>query len=581
MNGSEWAAALPKQAGPERDRKILEAVRKGDFVITGWTALELKHNGHEIVVYVSDDAIRFGNREDSVRMATSARVSQLMCDDLACMLTTPLLCDQWWVHAKHKLGLHTQSPNPGGALAGILRCSAKLDAELVGRTGLAAPISKQHCLAEELWQGRERFTAIYGLQSDGHYLARSAGALPGVKVVQGLWDSDGDGDTDPYEKHIVDFVDYYTAFQRLVTRACYVDGRLDDLARVITDPELAPAINHDGALPGHRHPGVPAVRPSAEQPLWLPPGCAPPESATVAPPVPPAADTLPSSQPEPSTRPTRLLRLGLRGADVEQWRAQLAADGYSISAGDYFDRAVHNATVGWQGERNDPLDCEELTKDGIVGPASRRAVGTTPRPKPEPTADDEIVTMLARNYRKAGRDRVDAIVFHTAEAPEASTVAENLGRWVSGSSAPRASWHYGVDDDSVVRCVPEEDIAFAAPGANRYGIQIEHAGYARQTAAQWADPFSERMLQRSAQLCAAICERWSIPVQFVDAAALNEGRAARDRGATVPSHCRGITTHAEVTNGPGKGRTSHTDPGKHWPRERYLALVKAALAGLG
>jgi N-acetyl-anhydromuramyl-L-alanine amidase AmpD len=149
------------------------------------------------------------------------------------------------------------------------------------------------------------------------------------------------------------------------------------------------------------------------------------------------------------------------------------------------------------------------------------------------------------------------------EAAEASTTAENVARWAAGPDAARASWHYAVDDDSVIQCVKDEHVAWAAPSRNHNGIQIEHAGYARQTAAEWGDPFSTRMLALSAQLCARVCRRWDVPIRFLEADGLRLDE-------------RGITTHWEVTKGPGRGLTSHTDPGQYFPMARYLELVREA-----
>ena len=94
---------------------------------------------------------------------------------------------------------------------------------------------------------------------------------------------------------------------------------------------------------------------------------------------------------------------------------------------------------------------------------------------------------------------------------------------------------------------------------------MEHAGYARQSCDEWFDPFSRRMLARSAKIAAAICTRWNIPVRFVDAAGLMRGE-------------RGITTHYQVTKGPGKGRTTHTDPGRGFPVSTYLGMIQEAMA---
>lgn len=174
-----------------------------------------------------------------------------------------------------------------------------------------------------------------------------------------------------------------------------------------------------------------------------------------------------------------------------------------------------------------------------------------------------IPFVAAKNFTRAGRTTVDVVVIHTMEAAETSTTAENVAAWGAGPNAPQASWHYAIDDDSIVQCVREEDVAWAAPSRNHNGIQLEHAGYARQTAEQWADDYSTRMLRLSAKLTARICRRSNIPVTFVDAQGLLRGD-------------RGITTHWEVSKGPGRGLTSHVDPGPHFPMARYLEWVREA-----
>ena len=131
--------------------------------------------------------------------------------------------------------------------------------------------------------------------------------------------------------------------------------------------------------------------------------------------------------------------------------------------------------------------------------------------------------------------------------------------------APQVSTHYCFDDDSTILCVPEEHIAWAAPGMNKRGIQFEHAGFARQSYDEWFDPFSRRMLARSAKRAAATCKQWDIPVRFIDAAGLMRNE-------------RGITTHYQVSKGPGKGRTNHTDPGRGFPMSTYLDMVREEMA---
>lgn len=181
-------------------------------------------------------------------------------------------------------------------------------------------------------------------------------------------------------------------------------------------------------------------------------------------------------------------------------------------------------------------------------------------------ADGPFRFIAARHFQRADRRRIDLIVIHSAEVQETPTSAEGIAAGFAREDAPVTSAHYCVDADSVVQCVLEKDVAHHAPGANENGIGIEHAGFARQTAAQWADAYSERMLRLSAALTAGLCLKYAIPPVFVDASGL---RAKQ----------RGITTHDEVTKAFGHG--DHFDPGPSFPMAHYLALVRASMGVAG
>ena len=167
------------------------------------------------------------------------------------------------------------------------------------------------------------------------------------------------------------------------------------------------------------------------------------------------------------------------------------------------------------------------------------------------------------NVTKTGGRAIDLIVIHTMEMDEKGDTAEHCALWFKNPAA-KVSAHYCVDADSIVQCVRDQDVGWHAPGANHDGIGIEHAGRAKQTGRDWSDAYSVAMLERSAALVADLCTKYSIPVTWLYAADLKAGK-------------RGITTHDAVSKAFKRG--SHWDPGKGFPVERYLALVRANMGG--
>lgn len=179
--------------------------------------------------------------------------------------------------------------------------------------------------------------------------------------------------------------------------------------------------------------------------------------------------------------------------------------------------------------------------------------------------DEGMQTILSPNRTIVGTPArsIDVIVVHDMEYPERPTGAEWCAnyfarRWQDGG--PKASAHYMVDNDSVVRGVPDKDVAWAAPGNNHNGIQIEYAGYARQTAAEWNDDYSKAALALGAKLTALLCKTHNIPVVYLTATDLRAGK-------------RGITTHDQVSK--AWGRSNHTDPGPNFPMAAHIAAIRA------
>lgn len=155
---------------------------------------------------------------------------------------------------------------------------------------------------------------------------------------------------------------------------------------------------------------------------------------------------------------------------------------------------------------------------------------------------------------------IDLIVIHTMEAPEGVNTAENVANYFRTLPATnKASAHFCVDVDSIVQCVEIRDVAYAAPGANSNGIQIELAGTANQTTAQWADDYSRRLLDRAAKLVAQLAKEWGIPIRHLT----NQQLAAGEKG---------FIGHKQATD--VFKLSNHTDPGANFPWDSFMALVK-------
>lgn len=251
------------------------------------------------------------------------------------------------------------------------------------------------------------------------------------------------------------------------------------------------------------------------------------------------------------------------------------------------------ATECWQSRHG-------LVADGIVGPktwAAALAVGSIPPPpdtlpSPPPSMPDapssiESATgswrvtgpraqephtdgyLQARHFTEMPPGRaVDWIVLHSSESPIRPGVACQVARYFEGPSSPRASAHYVVDRDQVIQCVLLRCVAWAAPGANSRGVQIEMVGQAMKT--DWLragddDRAGLAVLQCTARLVAELCRYFELPVARVDSAGLLAG-------------ARGITTHAAATA--AWHRSTHVDPGgatdQRWPWVEFLAAVRAS-----
>ncbi len=248
-----------------------------------------------------------------------------------------------------------------------------------------------------------------------------------------------------------------------------------------------------------------------------------------------------------------VLKLGARGPEVGNLQRVLNALGYydhadqELADDEAFGQRTHAALIKFQDARNHELS------------------GALDLPTRIDLAELGFVPFTAAKHQTIlwpHRRRPTLVVIHTAECREADpNAAENLASWDAGTFAPQASWHYAVDRNSVTQSVRDTDEAWHANQANGRGIGIEHAGFAAQTAAEWADADSSAILLRSAGLLARLARRWSIPL-------------VRLTPQQILAGLPGICGHADV-NVAYQNKGGHTDPGPSFPWTEYLALALA------
>jgi N-acetyl-anhydromuramyl-L-alanine amidase AmpD len=167
--------------------------------------------------------------------------------------------------------------------------------------------------------------------------------------------------------------------------------------------------------------------------------------------------------------------------------------------------------------------------------------------------------LQAKNYTKVDHRKIDLIVMHDMEAPEKPTTAEGVAQFFHEGKV-QASAHFCCDNNSIVQCVHDHDVAWAAPGANHNGLHYELSGYAAQGRKSWLDKYGKEMLELVAKSCARKCQKYGIPIRHISPHDIKAGK-------------KGFVGHRDVTAAyPNMG--THSDPGQHFPWDYFLERVR-------
>jgi hypothetical protein len=161
-------------------------------------------------------------------------------------------------------------------------------------------------------------------------------------------------------------------------------------------------------------------------------------------------------------------------------------------------------------------------------------------------------------------------VVHDMEAPEGPLTAENCALFFAKPTAT-GSAHICADENSRVRCVQDDHMAAGARGfpyrgrtVNDWALHVEHAGYARQSRAEWLDRSSFATMEQGAISFGEWCDAYTIPPYHLT-----------DEQIVAGMH--GLVGHADVSRALNVGG-GHTDPGSGFPWDIYLDMVRSNMA---
>jgi len=226
------------------------------------------------------------------------------------------------------------------------------------------------------------------------------------------------------------------------------------------------------------------------------------------------------------------------------------------------------------GEPGDPTENEAIAafQDyAATGPGSKGDPRSGPVFPGATLKLPQITFLQSKNYVSGRTHPILWIVIHTMEIEETDHTADDLAnQYATGSNV--VAVHYCIDNDSIIQCVKDTDTGRgilvadsghpAGASGNDISISVEHAGWAKRTAAEWADKYHQDMLKLSAQLVGVRCKQYGLQRKRLSQAEIQAGDS-------------GIVAHGDIYAVYQEGDV-RTDPGPNFPWTQYIGWVKDA-----
>lgn len=226
--GSAFAAEISGLSLDERDARIAREILSGNVPSRLRSLRPVAMDS--VTVWAAPDYLAVGSDADYLLVPMRPETAQRIADSLGMALPTPRMVDAIWAAADLRLPPAPIAPGPEMTTVPVFLAHTRTVAE----------------------QRRQRDGLIAGHKKDV-VVSRALAERPGHVAIYGWHREDGMPIQPLYLGHTADWVDYSHGI-RLVSATVRVGERALPLAEALRDPDLAPALSHEGAIETARYP---------------------------------------------------------------------------------------------------------------------------------------------------------------------------------------------------------------------------------------------------------------------------------------------------------------------------------------
>lgn len=227
-NGTEFARAIADLSLPERERKILEALKSGNVpnFLRRLVPVTVDRGTIKATYFVTPDYLAIGSDDDYFMTPLSPYTAQAIADALGCSLPTTRMVDDIYARAAVKL---TPAPIPPSTAM------------------TTVPVFLEHNRMVRAQRAQKPPGGLVAGHKKDVVIATKVLATPGKVAIYGWHKTDGKPIQQLYTGHTAGWVDYSHGI-RLIQRPMVVNGKSKTIDEVLADPQLAPLLSGEGVM---------------------------------------------------------------------------------------------------------------------------------------------------------------------------------------------------------------------------------------------------------------------------------------------------------------------------------------------